>query len=89
MGITAIEMAEGLPPKAKMNPILAMKSVPKGFLFFLFLVWTLLIALVDPPPTLAEPDKHDSLFPTFLETCLVKDPTGNQSFLNNVFISSY
>eukprot|EP00009_Paramoeba_aestuarina_P014949 CAMPEP_0201532438 /NCGR_PEP_ID=MMETSP0161_2-20130828/50376_1 /ASSEMBLY_ACC=CAM_ASM_000251 /TAXON_ID=180227 /ORGANISM="Neoparamoeba aestuarina, Strain SoJaBio B1-5/56/2" /LENGTH=380 /DNA_ID=CAMNT_0047935861 /DNA_START=261 /DNA_END=1399 /DNA_ORIENTATION=- len=29
VGITAIEMAEGLPPKANMNPILAMKSVPK------------------------------------------------------------
>mgnify|MGYP003645713171 CR=1 FL=1 len=57
MGITAIEMAEGLPPKAKMNPIMAMKSVPK-----------------DPPPTLADEEKHMPDFVAFVRKCLVKDP---------------
>ena len=63
LGITAIEMAEGRTPHAKLNnPVASMFRI-----------------VADPPPTLGEPERWSADFASWLSRLLNKDPDARAS----------
>ena len=63
LGITAIEMAEGRTPHAKLNnPVASMFRI-----------------VADPPPTLGEPARWSDHFASWLSRLLNKDPDARAS----------
>ena len=75
LGITAIEMAQGRPPRYGERPMLRV----------------MLAITANPPPTLAEPSRASAGLNEFLARCLVKDAAARPSsdeLLADPFVSS-